>query len=164
MKFNVLTLIMLLSVMLHAQNHEHDGHNHGDSLYEFGISLGAANLVNESEYAASAHVHILRKLGEQGVMSHLAVGAGFEYIFAEHKHYSLVTTLSVNPVAALIFDISPGILFTEYESEEENQFVTHFELTYEFDLKGFGMGPVVGYGIAQEDNHFMFGIHSGIGL
>ena len=38
------------------------------------------------------------------------------------------------------------------------------ELTYEFEYKEFGIGPVIGLGLSEDDNHYMFGIHIGKGF
>lgn len=160
----LLFLLFVAPCTLSAQHHIHEGHSHSHSDFEIGLSVGIANLVDENENAPSAHLHFLRKVGSEGLLNRISIGAGFEYIFSEHTHYSIVGTISLNPYSAFKLDISPGILVTEHEEEKEKQFVTHIELTYEFDYLGFGIGPVIGYGFAKEDNHFMAGIHIGIGL
>ncbi|MBI9071850.1 MAG: hypothetical protein JEY94_09640 [Melioribacteraceae bacterium] len=166
----LIALFFFTSVVINAQHEKHDheqeheGHAHGSHDYEFGISVGMAHLSEEDENAPSAHLHLLKSLGSEGMLSKFSLGAGFEYIFTEHTHYSIVGTISVNPISAFILDISPGLLFTEHDGESENQFVTHMELTYEFEFHGFGIGPVVGVGFAKEDNHLMAGIHIGKGF
>jgi len=126
--------------------------------------VGLSHLVHENENAPGAHIHLLRKLGSEGLIERFSIGVGLEYLFTDPAHYSAVGTLSFNPAWALIFDISPGILFTEHEGEKEKLFVTHIELTYEFHFHEFGIGPVVGFGISEDDNHYMFGMHVGKGF
>ena len=121
-------------------------------------------MVKENENPFSAHVHVLRRLGSEKLWERFSAGAGFEYIFSEHEHYSIVGTISVNPIWALVFDVSPGILVTEHNGSKEKQFVTHIELTYEFHCKHFGIGPVIGYGLSKDDNHYMVGLHIGKGF
>lgn len=166
MKKLLFTLIIITFAInaQHNHNHDHSGHSHGDSNYELGVSFGIANLIEEDVNAPSAHIHLSRKLAESGLLNRISLGAGFEYIFSEHTHYSIVAGFSVNPYSHFKVDIAPGILITEHEDEKEKQFVMHFELTYEFEFKGIGLGPVIGYGLAKEDNHFMAGFHIGIGL
>lgn len=156
-----------VSVLLNTgfgQSTEHESHHHADSEYELGISFGLSHLTDEGENALGSHIHLLRRLGSEELSEKIALGLGFEYIFTEHPHYSLVGTVSINPIWALIFDISPGILITEHEGSKEKQFVTHLELTYEFEYRNFGIGPVIGLGLSEDDNHYMFGIHIGKGF
>ena len=167
MKFNLIStavIMFMLTGLIFGQSSEHHAHHHADSDYELGISAGISHLVHENENPFSAHIHLLRRLGSDGLKERISLGLGFEYIFSEHAHYSFVGTISVNPIWALIVDISPGVLITEHEGSLEKQFVTHFELTYEFDYKGFGIGPVVGFGFSEDDNHLMAGIHLGMGF
>jgi hypothetical protein len=156
--------VLILSSSIFGQSSEHDSHHHADSKYELGISVGITHLIHENENPFSAHIHLLRRLGSDTLSERISLGLGFEYIFSEHEHYSVVGTISINPIWALIFDISPGVLITEHEGTLEKQFVTHLEMTYEFDYNNFGIGPVIGYGFSQDDNHFMFGIHLGKGF
>ncbi|MBN1408852.1 MAG: hypothetical protein JW956_13730 [Calditrichaceae bacterium] len=147
-----------------AQTSDQDGHHHEHADYELGLSLGMTRLVEEAENALSSHLHFSRKLGGTELLERFSLGLGFEYIFTKHPHYSVVGTISINPIWALIVDISPGVLITEHDGSKEKLFVTHLELTYEFDYQGFGIGPVVGAGFSEEDNHLMIGLHIGKGF
>lgn len=160
----VFFFILILSNTVQGQSSEHDSHHHGESKYELGISAGISHLIHENESPFSAHIHLLRRLGEEGLRERISMGLGFEYIFAKHAHYSFVGTVSINPIWDLILDISPGVLVTEHEGNLEKQFVTHFEMTYEFHLEEFGIGPVVGFGYSEGDNHVMIGVHLGKGF
>ncbi|MBN2001149.1 hypothetical protein JW935_26640 [candidate division KSB1 bacterium] len=134
---------------LHSHHHHHEGHK-----YEVGLSIGAAHLDREGETVPSTHIHAMRRIGEK-----TALGLGAEYFFTEHTHYSLLGTISYNPCLAFILDISPGILFSGHDGAQETHFVTHIELTYEFDLGVIGIGPVVGVGFSKEDRHYLAGFH-----
>jgi len=116
---------VILSNNIFGQVSEHDYHHHADSEYELGISIGIAHLVHENENPLSAHIHLMRRLGSEKMWERISLGLGFEYIFSNHEHYSVVGTISINPIWSLIFDISPGILITEHDGSEEKQFVTH---------------------------------------
>ena len=164
MMLKAIFIVLISSLSLFAQQHDHSGHDHGDSNYELGISLGVSRLVDENENNPSAHLHLLRKLGSEKIFDKISLGFGFEYIFSKHVHYSILGTISINPYSSFKLDISPGVLVTEHEKEMEQQFVTHIELTYEFNFHGIGIGPVIGYGFAKEDNHVTVGLHLGFGL
>ena len=169
MKFNsnrafVTIFVLMITSSIFGQTSEHNSHHHADSKYEIGISAGLSHLVHENENPFSAHIHLLRRLGSENLWEKVSLGAGFEYIFSKHEHYSIVGTVSVNPIWDSILDISPGILVTEHEGSKEKQFVTHIELTYEFDFKHFGIGPVIGYGLSKDDTHYMIGVHIGKGF
>ena len=164
MRKRILLIWVIVSLSLFAQHRDNEGHTHGDSNYELGVSLGVSKLIDENETAPSVHLHLMRKVVSQSTLGGISIGLGFEYLFSEHLHYSVVGTISLNPYSSFIFDVSPGVLVTKHEAEKEQQFVTHIELTYEFDYLGIGFGPVIGYGFAKEDKHFSVGIHLGIGL
>lgn len=164
MRKNILFFWVIVSFTLLAQHHDHEGHSHGDSNYELGLSLSVSRLVDENATAPSVHLHFMRKLVSESILSRISIGAGIEYIFSKHLHYSVVGTISLNPYSAFKIDVSPGVLVTDHEGEKEQQFVTHIELTYEFEYLGIGFGPVIGYGFAKEDKHFSIGVHLGIGL
>lgn len=165
MMFKLSSAFTLIFVMIFSNSvFGQSSHHHADSRYEFGISVGLAHLVHENENSLSAHIHFLRKLDSENTWERISLGLGFESIFAEHKHYSFLGTISINPIWDLIFDISPGILITEHDGSSERQFVTHFELTYEFEYKSFGIGPVLGFGVSENDNHLMVGLHLGKGF
>ena len=136
------------------QKHEHHHHEHS---YEIGISLGLVHLKQDGINAPSTHVHLFKRLGSENYLKRVAFGLGVEYIFTEHIHLGFLGTISYNPVGALIIDISPGLLISEHDNEKETQFISHMELTYEFD-------PVVGVAFSEDDEHYTFGIHFGKGL
>ncbi|MBU1099109.1 MAG: hypothetical protein KKA84_01805 [Bacteroidetes bacterium] len=163
-KFTVLLFVFALSLSNILLAQDSDTHHHHDSDYELGFSFGLNHLVEENETPLSAHIHLLRKLGDENIWERIALGLGYEHIFSEHTHYSVVGTISINPIWHFVFDVSPGVLITEHEGSNESQFVTHIELTYEFEVGEIGIGPVVGYGVSSEDNHYTIGLHIGIGL
>jgi len=142
-------------------NNEHHHHGH---LYELGLSAGYSHLQEENENAAGAHLHFLRRLGEDNGLEKFSLGLGVEYLFTEHTHLSLLGTISYNPFADFIIDFAPGVLISEHENKSELHYITHIEFTYEFDLHGFGFGPVLGFAFSEDDRHYMIGIHFGKGL
>lgn len=160
-----LTIILLTYPhAIFAQQLKNERHHHNEHVYELGISLGLAHLKKEGDNAIGSHVHIFKRLGSGNELERIAIGFGIEYIFTEHSHMSFLGTLSFNPFAAFIIDISPGILKTEHDSEKEIKYITHLELTYEFDLNSFGLGPVVGTTFSGDDQHYMIGLHFGKGF
>ena len=150
-----------------AQEHVHDHkthHHHAGHVYELGISTSMTLIKPEDETAPSVHLHLHRRLGSENIKQRLSVGLGVETIFTEHLHYSLLASFSYNPFAALIIDVSPGVLFVEEEDESIREYLTHIELTWEFDLGHIGIGPVVGMALSSEDTHYAVGVHIGRGL
>lgn len=143
---------------------ENEHHHHHGHAYELSLSLGLAHLKDEGDNAIGSHIHMLRRLGSGNELERISIGFGIEYIHTEHIHLSFLGTLSYNPIAALIVDISPGMLISEHNSKEEIQYITHLELTYEFDLDTFGLGPVVGMIFSDNEQHYMIGIHFGKGF
>ena len=159
----LLTIISANSSKIIGQQLETEHHHHEHS-YELGLSLGLAYLLEDEIKAPSSHIHLVKRLGPENFLKRIAIGLGAEYIFTEHTHLSFLGSISYNPVAALIIDMSPGILISEHENNNEIQYITHLELTYEFDLNSFGLGPVIGIAFSGDDLHYSFGIHIGKGL
>ena len=160
----MLIFLLLFSNAIFGKADDHKHHQHAENNYELGLSLGLVHLANENENSLNTHVHFLKRLGSENIYDRIFLGLGLEYIFSKHKHYSLVGTISINPILAFIFDISPGIIVIEHDGSNKIQFVTHLELTYEFEYKNFGFGPVIGIGLSNDDRHYAIGIHIGKGF
>ncbi|MBN2414130.1 hypothetical protein JXQ31_20820 [candidate division KSB1 bacterium] len=164
----VFICFIFISKVIYGQEHDHDNdhkaHHHEGHVYELGFSPSITLIKPEDETAPSLHLHAHRRLGSENFKQRLSVGLGVETIFTEHLHYSLLASFSYNPFAAFIIDVSPGILFVEEEDESIREYLTHIELTYEFDLGQIGIGPVVGMALSSEDTHYMVGVHIGKGL
>lgn len=81
-----------------------------------------------------------------------------------------LTSTSTTPLAllaliaplSLSFSISPGITF-EDEDPQAN-FAFHFETSYEFEVRGLHMGPVLEFAFDPEDIHISLGLHIGFGF
>lgn len=131
--------------------------HHDDSIFELGLSSGVVYLADEDIYSPNIHLHLMRRLGSEGFSSRWAAGLGIESIFAGHAHYSFLATVSYNFIDDFVFDFSPGLLL----AEGERQFITHMEITYESEYKGFEIGPILGAAISSDDQHYMLGLHFG---
>ena len=143
-----------------AEENHHEHHLH---LNEIGLSTGWVWLQAESESAQGLHLHYMRRLGEGGVSRFLGLGLGYEVIFSQHSHHSILVQLGIFPWKKLVITVSPGILFHKEETTER-KFSLHFEIVYEFELGTFEIGPAVGFATAGSDRHFTLGVHVGKGF
>ena len=151
-------LLSLACPCLHGQE-EKEEHHHAS---EFGISLSYVDLVDEDETAPSIHLHWLKPLEGSESLERLGIGLGFETIFADHTHHTVMATLAFFPIDHLVLSVSPGIVFADEESGWENHYATHIELSYGFDVGEYEIGPVIGYADSDEGSHRMIGLHFGI--
>jgi hypothetical protein len=140
----------------------HQHHSHDTRGVELGLSAGYAYLDGEDESAPGLHIHLSKRLGQKGIMKHLALGIGGEAIFADHEHYALMLPFSVNAWRGLVLSVAPSIAWAKHEGEWESEYVTHLEASYVFELGEYDMGPVVGYSSSSEEEHYMVGLHFGI--
>lgn len=129
-----------------------DHHNH------FGLATGPVYILNESEFAPALHLHYMRLI-EAG-NGHFGVGLGLEAIFDEHRHYATSLNLSYLPIHELTLTVAPGIQF----APDSEDFTTHFEAVYEFEIGNVHIGPVAEYAWAPNDAHAMLGLHFGFGF
>ena len=158
----------ILAVPAHCEDdhagHTHAGHAHDTSGIEMGLSAGYVHLKGESEDAPGLHVHLSKRLGQDGVFEHLSLGIGGEAIFADHEHYALMLPLSVYPWRGLVFSFAPSIVWAEHEGEWESEYATHLEAAYVFEIGDYDMGPVIGYSKTSDEEHYMIGVHIGLHL
>jgi len=145
--------------------HGHDHAVHGASAWELGLSTGYVYLRTEKEDAAGLHLHLMRRLGQEGPGKYVSLGAGVETIFATHEHYSLMGSVGIHPWRDLVLQISPGVQWVKHEGEWESEYATHLEAAYVFPInRRFHLGPVIGYSKTRHDEHTMIGVHLGIHL
>ena len=147
----------LISVCGHAQDEENEGHHHHKN--EISAATGIVPLVAEDKLTVGFHLHYIRGVGKN---SRFGVGVGLETILDEHKHYTLSVVLQYRIHKGLILAIAPGLLMRKEGSANVFQFAQHIEITYEFELKKFHIGPVAELGIELTGIHYMGGIHFGI--
>ncbi len=144
---------------LHS-SHRH--HSHDTRGMEMGFSAGYVHLEDENEDAPSIHVHLSKRLQQEGILKHFALGVGGEVIFADHEHYAVMLPLLVYPWRGLVLSVAPSMVFAEHEGEWESEYATHLEAAYVFEIGEYDLGPVVGYSNSSEDTHYMAGLHFGI--
>ncbi|MBL7114123.1 MAG: hypothetical protein ISS35_00015 [Kiritimatiellae bacterium] len=152
---------------------------------EFGFSVGYVRLDEDREHheetehddhdehygehettddGIALHVHVGKRLGEDGILAHLSLGIAGEVIFADHEHYALMGFASIYPWRGLVLSVGPGIEWAEHEGEWESEFSTHLETAYVFDVGAWHIGPVVDYSKTDHGEHFTAGIHFGVHL
>ncbi len=150
-------------------DHDHDlGHEHAahaGSGWELGVSTGYVHLRTEKEDALGLHLHLMKRLGQEGPASYFSLGGGLETIFATHEHYSAMGSLGIHPWRELVLTISPGVQWVKHEGDWESEYATHLEIAYGFNISPrLHLGPVIGYSKTKHDEHMMAGVHLGIHL
>ena len=158
LSFLFLFLLPLTSSFLLGQE-ELEEHHHER---EFGISFSYVELDEEDESAPSIHLHWLKRLEGSDSLEQWGLGLGFETIFADHTHHTVMATLAFFPIDHLVLSVSPGIVFADEETGWENHYATHIELSYGFEMGEYEIGPVIGYADSDEGSHRMIGLHFGI--
>lgn len=158
----LLVFIIFLSLKLpvHAQHNKHHIHDE-HHIYHFGFGIGAAKFVSEDGISPAFHAHLLRKVNPE---LNWSVGLGYEGIVEEKLHSGINILLNYRPVDYLSFNIGPGIVL---ENDNEDIHLTpalHLESVFEFNMSGIHLGPMLGYGIDKEHQHFSVGIHIGFGM
>jgi len=139
----------------------HHNHAHGTAGYELGVSAGRVSL-DEGEEAFGVHVHLLKRLGAEGVKRHFAAGLSTEIIFGDHKHYAAMFSLAAHPWRGLTLSIAPGIEWAEHDGERESNYATHLEAIYVIEVGEFDIGPAVAYSTTGEEEHHTIGVHLGL--
>jgi len=157
-----ISLAGLSTAALSEEDHHvgHEGHE-----WELGISAGYANLKTEGEEGVNLHLHLLKRLGDDGLKKYFSAGFGAEVIRTDETHYGAMVTLAYHPVEDLTLSISPGLEWEKHEGSWESHYATHYEAAYSFDIsKSYHIGPVIGYSKTSEAEHYTVGIHIGIPL
>ena len=156
--FTPLFLLSLSCSFLYGQE-EQEEHHHAR---EFGISLSYVDLIEEDDTAPAIHLHWLKRLEGSESLERWGIGLGFETIFADHTHHTVMATLAFFPIDHLVLSVSPGVVFADEETGWENHYATHIELSYGFEMGEYEIGPVIGYADSDEGSHRMIGLHFGI--
>lgn len=161
----ILLLVFPVFSFLNAQDghhHTHNDHRHSDyhsHKSEIGIAIGPGINISESEWAVAFHFHYLRSFGKN---ERFSTGPGFEAFLDDHRHLSFLWSLGYRPVHPLYFGISPGFSFEPGHSDHmELEYITHFEVLYEFELENFHFGPMLEYATGKEDSHLVTALHIG---
>ncbi len=162
---NTWALIVIVLVSgLCAQGAPADDHAHHDHAFEIGLSTGYTYLDNENESAPGVHLHLMRRLSGEGFQRYFGVGLGLETIFAAHQHHAVMGSVAVYPWRSLVLTVSPGVVFADHDGQWEDEFAIHIEASYGFTWGEFEIGPVIGFSQADDDRHYMAGIHIGWGF
>ena len=150
---------MILGNTVNAQSDEHNEDHHNHHRNEIGIANALVYFVKEEVFAYGLHIHYVYNLAE----TKFGIGLGFERIFDQHKHNTLGIVGSFRPIDKLSIILSPGITFEDNENSNLN-FALHFEVSYEFEINNFHIGPVLEFAYDPEDYHISLGLHIGYGF
>jgi hypothetical protein len=151
----ILINFIFIPFIIQAQE-AHD--NHDDKRNELGAAVGVVFDLEEHHSASGLHLHYMRMLG--GKMHNFGIAPGLEFIFGEHKHYTLHLLFIYRPAHGWWLGAGPG--YTYYNQEKKFGFSGHIETGYEFDAGSVHFGPVVEYSWASENQHFLVGLHLGV--
>jgi len=147
----------------HHDEHEEGHINHAHAI-EIGMSAGYVYLEPEDESAFGLDLHFIRRFQGESFKKYLGLGVGFETIFADHLHYNVMGSIAIYPYRNLVVILSPGIVFVEHHEELEKRYSTHLEAVYGFLFGEYEIGPVLGLAQAEDDIHYIIGIHLGKGF
>jgi len=154
----IILSLLLFQTTIYAELHEHND-------WEFGMSVGYADLVTEDTIGTNVHLHLSKRIESDNFLQYFSYGIGAESIISDDTHYSFMTTFGYHPIEDLTLAISPSIVWENHEGGWESIYATHYEVSYVFDVsKNFHMGPVIGYSKSSEAEHYTFGIHIGFPL
>ena len=150
---------LAIPLIVQAQDHVHLDKHHSHDRNEVAISNNLVFLGMDKELSFGVHLHYLRNFGE----TKFGYGLGYERIFDEHGHHTISIAGSYRPFHDLVLMVSPGITFDDFR-EEHFDFSIHLEAGYEFEIKHFHLGPVLGVAFIPGDYHLSLGIHLGYGF
>jgi len=153
------TLSCLFQPLLTAEELPSENHDHHHHVNEVGFSLGYVYLDQADVSAVDLHLHYMRRLEGEGFLRHFGVGCGFETIFTEQLHYNPMLSLALFPYRNLAVIVSPGVVFEKHLGEYEARYSTHLEVAYGFIIKGYEVGPVLGFAHSEEGRHYSLAIH-----
>lgn len=152
----IVILLNIFSKGIIAQDDHEDDHHHHKN--EVSIAVGVLPLPEENKVTAGLHLHYIRGIG---VSNRFGIGAAFETIFDEHKHYVISAAFEYRIYKGLIAGYGPGLLIIKENDKNKLLFAQHFELAWEFEIGKFHIGPLVEVGIGDEV-HYMIGVHFGL--
>jgi len=167
--YTSIILFFILSNVLYAQSedqhldeqdkhtHEHNSNHHK---FEIGLANSLVYFTKAKEYAHSIHLHLIYNIPE----SKFGIGLGVERINSEHKHLAIGLLGNYRATKELSFTLSPALLIEDHEGRSETNFTLHFETGYEFEIKNFHLGPVIGIAYEPEDYHVSLGVHVAYGF
>lgn len=159
----IISIIFLCSFTLFAQKqadmHENENEHEHNHSQEIGASVGPVYFINDNEFGLSTHIHYVYNLPE----TKFGLGVGYEHIFSKIKHNFVGAEINYRPISPLTLNLSPGVVF-EGDKNVNKDFALHFEISYEFELGAFHIGPVVEAAWHAKEYHVSCGAHFGVGF
>jgi hypothetical protein len=130
-------------------------HHHGN---EIAISTLPVYFVKEKMVAFGLHSHYTRRIAD----SDYGLGVCAERTFGSHGHYTAGIMGTWMPGERLNLSISPSLSFENFHSKAD--FGMHFDVSYEYDIGRFHVGPDFEAAYDPEDVHLSLGLHVGYGF
>lgn len=150
-------MVVVCSATVMGQADKEDPEKSGSNT--IGIGIGMAYLVNETDWAPGLHLHYSRALGEK---QNFSLGTGMELIIGEHQHAGVSLAMEYAPFAGLSLGYGPCLeIPISSNTDHGMELIHHIEISYEFELRYFHIGPMVEYGFNRDDKHMMLGLHTG---
>jgi hypothetical protein len=168
MKLIIITFFLVVASILPASSQEehhedgqqvgeqHDGSHH--HIYDLGFAPSAVYNLTEKSTDFGLHLHLFRAISDK-----FALGIGYEAVFAEAQHHSITLLLKYEIIHNFTINLGPGLIFPN-EEHDEYSLAGHIELVKTFELGGWHLGPMVGFGFDEHEKHLSFGLHIGYGF
>ena len=162
----ILFFFMVTSGFTQNSHDDHDDHSvkhtHEDThRYHIGFGGAGTYIFGEDGLAPGVHFHFIRQLGKD---HRWGIGLGYEGIVDGQVHNGMNLLLNYRPISFMTLNAGPGLVVGKHDGEMELSPAFHTEAVFEFNLAGFHVGPMIGYGIDNEHSHISVGLHFGIGF
>ena len=154
----IISFISLILIFPDLRSQDESGHERHEHKNEIGGALGMFFDLKEQHTASGFHLHYYRMFS--GKLDHFGIAPSMEFLFGEHRHYTLALMLAYRPVHGWWIGAGPGISYVEHHDEVVAS--GHIETGYEFDAGQVHFGPVLEYSFTREDQHLMLGLHLGV--
>lgn len=154
----IYTILLMGSVLL-SQPTEILNAEIEQELNEIGISNGTVYFLNSSEFAYAFHLHYTRAIKD----TDLGLGLSYGHIFDDHGHTSLGLVFSYEPFEKWVIGLAPGIVF-EHQDFSAGRIAFHADISYEFSINQFHIGPAFEFAAHKGEYHFGSGLHFGYGF
>ena len=180
----IVILLGLCALLCHASvcysdeqpSHADHHHAHHDGGFEFGFSAEYTYIDedeeehededehsdhDDNESALGLHLHLIKRFSGEGFQEFFGIGVGGEILFTDDPHYGLMGSLAVYPWRELTLMVSPGVEIAKHDGSYDSEFAMHYEASYGVKVKGFHIGPVIGFSHTRDSEHYSAGIHIG---